>query len=57
MPYGKSLSVTLKINMFEARGHLLDTPNLSLSVIVKNWLERKKSFTKKQKEKRKRNLE
>ena len=38
--------------MFEARGHLLDTPNHSLSVIVKSWLERKKSFTKKQKKKK-----
>ena len=53
MPYGKSLSVTLKINMFEARGHLLDTPNLSLSVIVKNWLERKKALPKSKKKKEK----
>ena len=37
--------------MFQAKCHLLDKANHGLPVIVKSWLERKKSFTKKQKSK------
>ena len=39
-----SLSVTLKVNMFQAKRHLLDTANHGLPVIVKSWLERKKKL-------------
>ena len=39
--------------MFQAKCHLLDTVNHGLPVIVKSWLERKKTFAKKQKKKSK----
>ena len=44
-----SLSLTLKINMFQAKCHLLDTANHGLPVIVKSWLEREKKLFQKAK--------
>ena len=51
-----SLSITLKINMFQTKCHLSDKANHGLPVNVKSWLERKKGFTKKQKKKKKGNV-
>ena len=39
--------------MFQTKCHLSDKANHGLPVNVKSWLERKKSFTKKQKKKKK----
>ena len=43
------VSNTLKINMFQAKCHLLDTANHGLPVTVKSWLERKKALPKSKK--------
>ena len=45
------MPVTLKINTFQVKCHLLDTTNHGLPVIVKGWLEKKKLYQKSQKSK------